>query len=214
MSVYLNLEGREVLSSSPETFLKMNGKRVETKPIKGTRPRYIDEKRDKESADELLESAKERSELVMITDLERNDLGQVCEYGSVQVDEMLQLEKLEHVYHLVSKVSGVLRSDVDHLEAVEKCFPGGSITGAPKKRAMEIIEELEQDRRGLYTGAVGYIGFNEVSQFNIVIRTLVREGDDLHYHVGAGIVADSDANAEYEETLHKAKGIRKALGSH
>ncbi len=211
MSLYLSLEGREVLSSSPETFLKMDGRRIETRPIKGTRPRYKNKEQDEESAKELLESAKERSELVMITDLERNDLGQVCEYGSVKVDEMLQLEKLEHVYHLVSKVSGQLREDVDYWLALEKCFPGGSITGAPKKRAMEIIDELESEDRGLYTGAVGYVGFNQVSQFNIVIRTLVREEDDLHYHVGAGIVADSDAETEYEETLHKAKGIRRAL---
>jgi aminodeoxychorismate synthase component I len=211
MSGYLNLQDREVLSSSPETFLKMDGRRIETRPIKGTRPRFKDENRDQESARELLESAKERSELVMITDLERNDLGQICEYGSVKVDEMLQLEKLEHVYHLVSKVSGELRDDVDHWQALKECFPGGSITGAPKRRAMEIIDELEDEKRGLYTGAVGYVGFNQVSQFNIVIRTLVRETDDLHYHVGAGIVADSDAVAEYQETLHKAEGIRRAL---
>lgn len=211
MSAYLSLQGREVLSSSPETFLKIDGRRVETRPIKGTRPRYKDAERDQQSAAELINSAKERSELVMITDLERNDLGQVCVYGSVKVEEMLKLEKLEHVYHLVSKVSGDLRQDVDHLQALEKCFPGGSITGAPKRRAMEIIDELEDEKRGLYTGVVGYVGFNEVSQFNIVIRTLVREGNDLHYHVGAGIVADSDPLAEYEETLYKAEGIRQAL---
>ncbi len=211
MSAYLNLQDREILSSSPETFLKMDARKIETRPIKGTRPRFKDSKRDEASAKELLASAKERSELVMITDLERNDLGQVCEYGSVEVDEMLQLEKLEHVYHLVSKVSGELRSEVDHWQALEKCFPGGSITGAPKRRAMEIIAELESEDRGLYTGAVGYVGFNQVSQFNIVIRTLVRDADELHYHVGAGIVADSDASAEYEETLQKAKGIRNAL---
>lgn len=211
MSAYMNLHGREVLSSSPETFLRINGRLTETLPIKGTRPRFKDKERDEASARELLESAKERAELVMITDLERNDLGQICKYGSVQVEEMLQLEKLEQVYHLVSKVSGELREDVDHWQALEKCFPGGSITGAPKKRAMEIIGELEKEARGLYTGAIGYVGFNGVSQFNIVIRTLVREGDILHYHVGAGIVADSDAEAEYEETLHKAKGLRRAL---
>jgi len=211
MSAYLNLSDREVLSSSPETFLKMNGRRVLTKPIKGTRPRYDDRYRDEASARELLDSTKEMSELVMITDLERNDLGKVCEYGSVNVDAMLQLEKLEHVYHLVSTISGILRDDVDHWQAVSECFPGGSITGAPKKRAMEIIQELEGEKRGLYTGAIGYIGFNDISQFNIVIRTLVKEGETLHYHVGAGIVADSDPVAEYEETLHKAKGIRRAL---
>jgi len=124
---------------------------------------------------------------------------------------MLALEKLEHVYHLVSTVTGTLREDVDHLDALKACFPGGSITGAPKKRAMEIIDELETVPRGLYTGAVGYIGFNGESQFNIPIRTLVRDGDTLHYHVGAGIVADSDPAAEYQETLDKAKGIRLAI---
>lgn len=211
MSAYLNLLDREVLSSSPETFLKMNAKRVETRPIKGTRPRYDDDELDAASARELLASAKENSELVMITDLERNDLGKVCAYGSVKVEGMLQLEKLEYVYHLVSTVSGMMRDDVDHWRVLSECFPGGSITGAPKARAMEIITELEPEGRGLYTGAVGYVGFNDVSQFNIVIRTLVREGGVLHYHVGAGIVADSDPEAEYEETLHKAKGIRSAL---
>lgn len=213
MSAYMCLDRREVLSSSPETFLKMEHRNIETVPIKGTRPRYKDKQRDIESARELLGSAKEKSELLMITDLERNDLGQICEFGSVKVDEIFELEKLEHVYHLVSKVSGVLRQDVDHWQALEKCFPGGSITGAPKKRAMEIIDQLESEKRGLYTGAVGYVGFNQVSQFNIVIRTLVREADDIHYHVGAGIVADSDAQAEYDETLQKAKGIRQALNA-
>ena len=211
MSAYFKLLDYEVLSSSPETFLKMSHKDIETRPIKGTRPRYNEQILDEASARELLDSTKERAELVMITDLERNDLGKVCEFGSVKVDEMLQLEKLEHVYHLVSKVSGTLREGIDHWDAIAECFPGGSITGAPKKRAMEIIAELENEDRGLYTGAVGYVGFNEVSQFNIVIRTLIREGLDLHYHVGAGIVADSEAEAEYEETIQKAKGIRSAL---
>jgi len=147
----------------------------------------------------------------MITDLERNDLGQVCEFGTVRVAEMLALEKLEQVYHLVSTVTGTLRDDIDHLDALAACFPGGSITGAPKKRAMEIIAELEPVARGLYTGAVGYIGFNGESQLNIPIRTLVRENETLHYHVGAGIVSDSDPAAEYQETLDKAKGIRLAI---
>jgi len=213
MSAYMHLGDREVLSSSPETFLNISGRHIETRPIKGTRPRYHDELLDAASVRELLESEKEQSELVMITDLERNDLGQVCEFGSVKGDQLLQHEVLEHVFHLVSKVSGTLRAEVDHLEAVSACFPGGSITGAPKKRAMEIINELEPDPRGLYTGAIGYIGFNQVSQFNIVIRTLVRNGSELSYHVGAGIVADSDPAAEYAETLDKAKGIRTALAS-
>lgn len=211
LSTYIALNGREVLSSSPEIFLKFDSGRVETRPIKGTRPRFDDPAADQRSAFELRTSEKEVAELVMITDLERNDLGQVCEFGSVQVEAMLKLEKYEQVYHLVSTVVGQLEKNTSQVRALTKCFPGGSITGAPKKRAMEIIEELEELPRGLYTGAVGYFGFNGQSQFNIVIRTLVREGDALHYHVGAGIVADSDAEAEYEETLQKAKGMRLAV---
>ena len=213
-AVYMDLAGREVLSSSPETFLRFEGRRAVTRPIKGTRPRFEDQAQDQRSAYELRTSDKEVAELVMITDLLRNDLGQVCEFGSVQVEAMLKLEKFQHVYHLVSTVAGQLGERTTQLAALEACFPGGSITGAPKKRAMEIIEELEELPRGLYTGAIGYFGFNGQSQFNIVIRTLVRDGEKLHYHVGAGIVADSDAEAEYEETLHKAKGIRLAVDSY
>jgi len=211
MASWMSLDGREVLSSSPETFLRMHGRHIETRPIKGTRPRFADPEKDKASAEELMASEKEVSELVMITDLERNDIGQVCEFGSVKVDELVKLETLEHVYHLVSLVSGQLRPEISQLEALNACFPGGSITGAPKIRSMEIIEELETVPRGLYTGAVGYFGFNEVSQFNIVIRTLIREAGMIRYHVGAGIVADSDPEMEYEETLQKAAGVRKAL---
>lgn len=210
---YMHLGGVEVLSTSPETFLKMHGRQVETRPIKGTRPRYDEPEADLRSAHELSISEKERAELVMITDLERNDLGQVCEFGSVRVDEMLKLEKLEQVYHLVSTVSGQLRDGVGHVDALKACFPGGSITGAPKVRAMEIIAELERQPRGIYTGCMGYFGYNGDSQFNIVIRTLVREGGQLHYHVGAGIVADSDPASEFEETMQKAKGLRLALES-
>ena len=211
LAVWMKLNKREVLSSSPEAFLRMSGRSVETRPIKGTRPRFEDEKEDLASARALLNSEKENAELIMITDLQRNDLGKVCEFGSVRVADMLSLEKLEHVYHLVSTVTGTLREEIDHLGALAACFPGGSITGAPKKRAIEIIEELETVPRGLYTGAVGYIGFNGESQFNIPIRTLIRDEDTLHYHVGAGIVADSDPAEEFEETLHKAKGIRLAI---
>jgi para-aminobenzoate synthetase component 1 len=211
LAAWMSLDQREVLSSSPETFLRMSGRSIETRPIKGTRPRFEDKDADRASARELLNSEKENAELLMITDLERNDLGQVCEFGSVRVADMLSLEKLEHVYHLVSTVTGTLREEVDHLDALAACFPGGSITGAPKTRAMEIIRELETMPRGLYTGAIGYIGFNGESQFNIPIRTLVRDGDELRYHVGAGIVADSDPAEEFEETLHKAKGIRLAI---
>ena len=210
---YLNLAGREILSSSPETFLRISGREIETRPIKGTRPRFADPELDSKSAFDLQYSEKERAELVMITDLLRNDIGQVCEFGSVQVTDMLQLEKLQHVHHLVSTIRGTLAPDHSPVSALSACFPGGSITGAPKKRATEIIAELETAPRGLYTGAIGYLGFNGESQFNIAIRTLIHENGHLDYHVGAGIVADSDPSAEFEETEHKARGVRLALGS-
>ncbi len=211
LAAYLALAGREILSSSPETFLRLSGRGIETRPIKGTRPRHADPDEDRRSAYELQTSPKEISELVMITDLLRNDLGQVCEFGSVHVAEMLQLETLGQVHHLVSTVTGSLRGGTGHLDALAACFPGGSITGAPKKRAMEIIRELEQTPRGIYCGAIGYLGYHGESQFSIAIRTLVRDGDTLSYHVGAGIVADSDPVKEYEETLHKAAGIKMAV---
>lgn len=211
MAAWMRLAGREILSSSPETFLRISGNQIETRPIKGTRPRCADADEDRRSAYELQTSAKEISELVMITDLLRNDLGQVCEFGSVRVDKMLQLETLQQVFHLVSTVRGELRAEVDAIDALAACFPGGSITGAPKKRACEIIDALEPVPRGLYCGAIGYLGSNNECQFNIAIRTLVRENNQLHYHVGAGIVADSIAPMEYEETLHKARGIRLAV---
>ncbi|MDE0595612.1 MAG: aminodeoxychorismate synthase component I [Roseibacillus sp.] len=212
MAAYLHTPEREILSSSPETFLRMHGRAIETRPIKGTRPRFADPELDSRSAFELQTSEKEIAELVMITDLERNDLGRVCEFGSVAVTEMLKHERLEQVHHLVSTVTGQLREGADQLDALQACFPGGSITGAPKKRAMEIIAELENVPRGLYTGAMGYLGFNGESQFNIAIRTLVREGQTLSYGVGAGIVADSIPEMEYEETLQKATGLRMAFG--
>ncbi len=211
MAAYLKLDGREILSSSPETFLKISGRGIETRPIKGTRPRFADPDEDRRSAYELQTSAKEIAELVMITDLLRNDIGQVCEFGSVEVTEMLQLETLAQVHHLVSTVTGTLRPETDALAALAACFPGGSITGAPKKRAMEIIRELEQAPRGVYCGAIGWLGYNGESSLSIAIRTLVRSGDRLVYQVGAGIVADSDPDKEYEETLHKAAGIRLAI---
>jgi len=213
MAAWLALDDKEILSSSPETFLKISGRVIETRPIKGTRPRFADPAADRRSADELQHSAKEIAELVMITDLLRNDLGQVCEFGSVRVADMLQLESLEQVHHLVSTVTGRLRADTDAIDALAACFPGGSITGAPKKRAMEIIRELEGAPRGLYCGAIGWLGSNGQSQFSIAIRTLVREENRLVYQVGAGIVADSEAQQEYEETLHKAAGIRLAVAA-
>lgn len=209
-AAFLDLEGKQVLSTSPESFLKMSGNCIRTCPIKGTRPRFRDEELDEKSAYDLLTSPKEVSELIMITDLERNDLGQVCQFGSVRVSELLKIERFEQVFHLVSTVNGQLRADVDHIAALKACFPGGSITGAPKKRATEIIAELESQDRGLYTGAIGYLGANGESQFNIAIRTAIAEGNHMRFHVGAGIVADSDPAAEYDETLHKAAGILSA----
>ena len=211
MAAYLKLDGREILSSSPETFLKISGRGIETRPIKGTRPRFPDPDEDRRSAYELQTSAKEIAELVMITDLLRNDLGQVCEFGSIEVTDMLRLETLAQVHHLVSTVTGTLRPEIDALAAIAACFPGGSITGAPKKRAMAIIRELEQGPRGIYCGAIGWLGYNGESSLSIAIRTLVRTGDRLVYQAGAGIVADSDPEKEYEETLHKAAGIRLAV---
>lgn len=213
MAAWLGLDGKEVLCTSPEMFLKISGNVVETRPIKGTRPRFRDVDEDRRSAVELQTSEKEVAELVMITDLLRNDLGQVCEYGSVEVSEMLQLESLAQVHHLVSTVRGTLRNGEDAVGTLAACFPGGSITGAPKKRAMEIISTLEARPRGIYCGAIGWLGFNGESQFNIAIRTLVRDGEKLSYHVGAGIVADSVPENEYEETMHKGAGIRIGVGN-
>lgn len=213
MAAWLRLQNREVLSSSPETFLRMQGARVETRPIKGTRPRFRDQEADSLSAYELQTSEKELAELIMITDLERNDLGQVCEFGSVAVTDLCQHERLEQVHHLTSVVTGQIRDNFDQIDTLHATFPGGSITGAPKKRATEIIAELEPVPRGLYTGAIGYLGFNQESQFNIVIRTIIRDqiSNLLSYHVGAGIVADSAPSDEYHETLLKAEGIKHAL---
>lgn len=211
MAAWLALDGREVLSSSPETFLRFSGRAVETRPIKGTRPRFPDPDEDTRSAYELRTSAKEIAELVMITDLLRNDLGQVCEFGSVEVAEMLTLESLGQVHHLVSSVQGRLRAEVGQIAALAACFPGGSITGAPKKRAMEIIREIEAEPRGIYCGAIGWFGYHGESAFNIAIRTIVREGHRLCCQVGAGIVADSEPAMEYDETLHKAAGMMLAI---
>lgn len=206
-AAFLDLGERVVVSSSPESFLKIRGRDIRTRPIKGTRPRLGDPEADERAKRELLASEKERAELLMITDLLRNDLGMVCEYGSVRVEDLLTLERYEQVFHLVSTVRGALRPDVSHPAALAACFPGGSITGAPKKRAMEIIAELEGRPRGLYTGAVGYFGVNGESQFNIAIRTVTIERGRAEFQAGAGIVADSDPEREWEETLRKASGI-------
>jgi anthranilate/para-aminobenzoate synthase component I len=207
-AAYLELQDHHIFSSSPESFLHLRGRSIETRPIKGTRPRFPhDEALDAQAARELQASVKENAELLMITDLERNDLGQVCEFGSIHVSELAAVESFAQVFHLVSTVQGTLRTGISHAEAFRQCFPGGSISGAPKKRALEIIRELEPHPRGLYTGAIGYFGFNGESQFNIVIRTAVQTGREIAFHAGAGIVADSVPALEYEETLHKAAGL-------
>ena len=210
-SAFLNCGEFQIASSSPEQFLRMSGSHIQTRPIKGTRPRNADPTRDAQLAYELQTSAKELAELVMITDLLRNDLGKVCEYGSVQVPELAKLEKFAQVQHLISTVEGRLRNDITHFAAFASCFPGGSITGAPKFRAMEIIDELEPISRGPYCGAMGYLGFNRESQLNIAIRTAICRDGIAHFNVGAGIVADSDPAAEYDETLAKAAGFLAAL---
>ena len=210
-SAFLDCGGFQIASSSPEQFLCMSGSHIITRPIKGTRPRDADATRDAQLAYELQTSAKELAELVMITDLLRNDLGKVCEYGSVQVPELARLEKFAQVQHLVSTVEGRLRDDVTHFAAFAAAFPGGSITGAPKFRAMEIIDELEPVSRGPYCGAIGYLGFNRESQLNIAIRTAICTAGKIRFNVGAGIVADSSPAAEYEETMAKAAGFFAAL---
>ncbi len=210
-SCFLRLGDTEVLSASPECFLHIEGRRIITRPIKGTRPRLQRPDDDSASARELLASPKERAELIMITDLERNDLGQVCEYGSVRVTGLCELESFAQVHHLVSTVEGTLRPEITPVQAVRACYPGGSITGAPKKRAREIIAELESVPRGIYTGALGFFRWDGRAVFNIAIRTLVIRDGRASYGIGAGIVADSDPALEYEETLHKAAGLLAAL---
>jgi para-aminobenzoate synthetase component 1 len=210
-SAFLDCGEFQITSSSPEQFLRLSGPHIQTRPIKGTRPRDADPTRDAQLAYELQTSPKELAELVMITDLLRNDLGKVCEYGSVQVPELARLERFAQVQHLVSTVEGRLRKDVTHFAAFASCFPGGSITGAPKIRAMEIIDELEPISRGPYTGAIGYLGFNRESQLSITIRSAICKDGLAHFNVGAGIVADSNPEAEYEETLAKARGFFAAL---
>lgn len=210
-AAYLDAGDFQVVSSSPEMFLRLNGSHIRTRPIKGTRPRSPDPVRDAQLAYELQTSPKEMAELIMITDLLRNDLGRVCEFGSVQVPELIRLERYPQVQHLVSTIEGRLPRSVTHLDALAACFPGGSITGAPKFRAMQVIEELEPVARGPYTGALGYLGFNRESQLSIIIRTAICTGGKAYFPVGAGIVADSEPAFEYEETLAKARGFAEAL---
>jgi para-aminobenzoate synthetase component 1 len=209
----LVLGDHTVCSASPERFLRVTGRHVETRPIKGTRPRGTDEVTDLALAAELQGSAKDIAENVMIVDVLRNDLGRVCETGSVRVPELCALERFPQVWHLTSTVTGTLREDVDVFELLHACFPGGSITGAPKLRAIEILESLEPVRRHLYTGAIGWLGWDGDADWNIAIRTAVATRHGVHWHAGGGITADSDPEAEYRESLAKGEGVKRALES-
>ncbi len=213
-AAYLSLdgEGGAVLSSSPERFLKVEGDAVETRPIKGTRPRGRTPDEDGRLAAELRSSVKDSAELTMIVDLERNDLGRVCDYGSVAVTEHKALEAYASVFHLVSTVVGTLHPRHDLVDLLKATFPGGSITGAPKVRSMEIIDELEPTQRSVYTGSIGYIGADGRMDLNIAIRTILVKGNRAVAQVGGGIVADSDPAAEYQETLDKGARLFRALG--
>ncbi|NKX15051.1 aminodeoxychorismate synthase component I [Bacillus cereus] len=207
---YLELGGFQIVSGSPELLIKKQGTEVSTRPIAGTRSRGADEQEDEELARELIENEKERAEHVMLVDLERNDLGRVCKYGTVEVDEFMVIEKYSHVMHIVSNVRGEVEEDKDAFDLVKAVFPGGTITGAPKIRTMEIIEELEPVRRGIYTGSIGWIGYSGDTELNIVIRTLLAKDGKAHVQAGAGIVIDSNPENEYKESLKKAIALWRA----
>ena len=212
MNLPLNpIEYFQVLSNSPERFLQTDGTHVETRPIKGTRPRSKDPEEDLANAQTLLNSEKDRAENVMIVDLLRNDLGKNCEIGSVKTTHLFQLQSFANVHHLVSIVIGKIKQGATEIDMLRGCFPGGSITGAPKLRAMQIIEELEPNRRGLYCGAIGYVAFDGNMDTNIAIRTAVICKNELSFYAGGGIVADSQASTEFNEILDKASNFNTLL---
>ncbi len=208
---YLNCGDHAVISSSPELFLKRENDEIETRPIKGTRPRGRTKAEDEVFESDLIGSEKEAAELTMIVDLERNDLGRICEFNSVEVAAHRYIDRLPAVFHTVSTVRGRLRTGTSVVDILRATFPGGSISGCPKIRAIEIIDELEPVRRHVYTGAIGYIGPDGELKLNIGIRTMTVVNNRVYYQAGSGIVADSDPEKEYEETLQKAVGMRRAL---
>jgi anthranilate synthase component 1 len=208
---FLDFEGVQLAGSSPEMLVRLEGEEVRTRPLAGTRPRGRDEEEDRRLEASLLADEKERAEHVMLVDLGRNDLGRVCRYGSVQVDTLMAVERFSHVMHIVSDVRGRLRPGCDAVDVLRACFPAGTVTGAPKVRAMEIIDELEPVARGPYAGAVGYIGFSGNMDTAITIRTIVLAGGRAYLQAGAGIVADSIPEREYVETVNKAKALLRAL---
>jgi anthranilate synthase component 1 len=207
----VRFEGMTILSSSPERLLAVEGRDLSTRPIAGTRPRTGDPEQDRRDTAELIAHPKERAEHVMLIDLERNDVGRVCEAGSVRVDEYMVTETYAHVHHIVSNVRGTLRADATAVDALRALFPGGTITGCPKIRCMQIIAELEQEGRGAYTGSLGWLGTDGDADFNILIRTLTLRGDTVELRAGAGIVADSVPERELEETRAKARGLLRAF---
>jgi anthranilate synthase component 1 len=208
---YIRMGGVTVVGSSPEMLVRVEGSHVETHPIAGTRPRGRSNEEDMRLAEELKRNEKERAEHVMLVDLGRNDIGRVCEYGSVRVPQFMGLERFSHVMHLTSIVEGKLADDRDRLDALVSCFPAGTVSGAPKVRAMQIIKELEGSARGLYAGAVGYLDFAGNLDFCIAMRTVIMSGGKAYVQAGAGIVMDSNPTAEYEETRDKAKALLRAL---
>ncbi len=197
--------------SSPEMFARLEGRTASLRPIAGTRPRSADAAADAALAEELLADPKERAEHVMLVDLGRNDLGRVCEYGTVKVCDFFNIERYSHVMHIVSHVEGTLRAKLTAFDLLRAAFPAGTVSGAPKVRAMEIIAELEPERRGPYAGIVGYFGFDGAMDTCLAIRTLVAQGQTFSVQAGAGIVADSDPRTEYQETLNKASAMLRAI---
>ena len=208
---YLKMGDIIQIGSSPEILVRLEHEDIELRPIAGTRPRGETPEEDIALEKELLVDPKECAEHLMLVDLGRNDVGRVARHGSVEVRDLLVVERYSHVMHIVSGVHGRLAEGMDQFDVLRACFPAGTVTGAPKVRAMEIIEELESERRGPYAGAVGYFGFSGNMDFCITIRTFVQHGNDLFIQAGAGIVADSDPDKEYEETLNKARGLRRAV---
>jgi len=208
-----SLPGGSVISSSPERLVSKKQRRIDTRPIAGTRPRAANEGADKLLSDELIAHPKERAEHIMLLDLERNDLGRVCTPGSIKVDELMSIESYQHVHHIVSNVTGECQPDTNPVDVIKAVFPGGTITGCPKVRCMEILASLEQTGRGAYTGSIGYINRNGDMDMNILIRTLVQTGQNVTFRAGGGIVVDSKPDHELEETRAKAKGMINALTS-
>ncbi|HOV22307.1 MAG TPA: aminodeoxychorismate synthase component I [bacterium] len=211
-SAYFDFNNFQILSNSPELFIKKYGIKIITKPMKGTISRGKNRKEDSENKKELLDSEKDRAELIMIVDLERNDIGKICEFGSIKVKKLVEIEKYKTCFQTTSTIEGILKKEVAPVDIIKNIFPGGSITGAPKIRAMEIIEELEPEKRSFYTGSLGYIGFNKNMLLNILIRTILHKENKIYYPVGGGIVWDSIPEKEYEETLIKTKNLFLTLG--